>query len=172
LPEFERFDPPLRIGLLGDTHRTSRTKRPLPVELLRGLEGCGLIFHTGDVNARWVLDELGQIAPVRAVGGNNEEEALGQALPLELFFEIGIFTIGLMHGHHAKLTARQNTYDQMRGVVDCAVYGHSHRPEIVERDGLLMVNPGSPTQKRYAPHATFAILTVGATLDARLINLD
>lgn len=139
---------------------------------MQGLEDCDLVLHTGDVNARWVLDELSAIAPLRAVGGNNEEDELDCNLDLELFFEIGAFTIGLMHGHHPKLPARQYTLDRMRGVVDCAVYGHSHRPEIVERDGLLMVNPGSPTQKRYAPHSTFAILTVDTTLDARLIALD
>ena len=162
----------MRLGLVGDTHRTSRAKRPLPVDLLLGLEGCDLICHTGDVNARWVLDELAAIASLRVVGGNNEEDALGQELELEHFFEIGSFTIGLMHGHDPKLTARQHTYDRMRGVVDCAIYGHSHRPEIEERGGLLMINPGSPTQKRHAPHATFAILTVDEALQAQLINLD
>ncbi|CAN5545671.1 metallophosphoesterase family protein [soil metagenome] len=172
MPEFERFEPPMRLGLIGDTHRTSRTKRPLPVDLLLGLEDCDLICHTGDVNARWVLDLLATIAPLRAVGGNNEEDVLGQELGLEHFFEIGSFKIGLMHGHHTKLTARQHTLDRMRGVVDCAIYGHSHRPEIEERDGLLMINPGSPTQKRYAAHTTFAILTVDETLRAQLINLD
>lgn len=162
----------MKLGLVADTHRTSRSKRPLPVDLLLGLEGCDLICHAGDVNARWVLGQLEEIAPLRAVGGNNEEDALEQELELEHFFEIGRFTIGLMHGHHPKLTARQHTYDRMRGIVDCAIYGHSHRPEIEERDGLLMVNPGSPTQKRYAPHATFAILTVDETLQPQLINLD
>lgn len=172
MPEFERFEPPMRLGLVGDTHRTSRTQRPLPVDLLLGLEGCDLICHTGDVNARWVLDELATIAPLRAVVGNNDEDALAEELELEHFFEIGDFTMGVMHGHHPKLTARQHTYDRMRGVVDCVIYGHSHRPEIEERNGLLMINPGSPTQKRYAPHSTFAILTVDATLQAQLINLD
>ncbi len=172
MPEFEKFDAPLRIGLVADTHLTSRTMRPLPPGLLRGLEGCDLIFHAGDINASWVLDELAKIAPVRAVGGNNEEYPFGQELADERFFEIGRFKIGLMHGHHPKLTGRQYTYERMRGVVDCAIYGHSHRPEIEERDGLLMVNPGSPTQKRFAPYSTFAILTVGDTIQAQLINLD
>lgn len=162
----------MRIGVLGDTHRTSRSQRPLPTILMQSLAECDLIFHTGDVNARWVLDELSMLASVRAVSGNNDESDLLRDLALEHFFDVGGLTIGLMHGHHPRLTARQYTYDRLRGVVDCAVYGHSHRPEIVERDGLLMVNPGSPTQRRYAPHATCVILDVGETIDARLITLD
>ena len=142
------------------------------MSLMDGLEGCDLICHAGDINARWVLDTLAEVAPVRAVAGNNEEYPLEVELPLEQYFEIGRFKIGMTHGHHAKLTGRQYTYDRMRGVVDCAIYGHSHRPEVVERDGLLMVNPGSPTQKRFAPHATFAILTVDDTLQAKLVELD
>lgn len=172
MPEFEHLDAPMRIGLVADTHRSSRNMRRLPVALLSGLQGCDLILHAGDVNAPWVLAALGKIAPVRAVRGNNEELPLSETLPLELYFQIGGTTVGLMHGHHAKWTARQNTLDRMRGVVDWVVYGHSHVPEIVEHDGLMMVNPGSPTQKRYQPHSTFAILTVGDTTQAKLIVID
>ena len=172
MPEFERYDPPLRIGLVADTHRSSRNPRPLPVALTSGLEGCDLILHAGDVNAPWVLAALEKIAPVRAVRGNNEELPLSQTLPLELYLQIGDTTVGLMHGSHERLTARRHTLDRMRGVVDCAVYGHSHVPEIVEHDGLMMVNPGSPTQKRYQPHSTFAILAVGDTIQAKLIEID
>lgn len=172
MPEFELFDPPMRIGLVADTHRSSRNMRPLPERLTQGLEECDLICHAGDVSARWVLDVLAEIAPVRAVAGNNEEYPLGNELPCELYLEIGNFKVGMMHGHGSKRTGRQLTYDRMRGMVDCAVYGHSHRPEIVERDGLLMVNPGSPTQKRFAPHATFAILTIDDTMRAQLFDLD
>lgn len=172
MPRFEHLEAPIRIGLVSDTHRSSRNIRPLPAALLEGLEGCDLIFHAGDVNAPWVLDSLEQLAPVRAVVGNNDELPLVQALPLELFFKVDDVSIGLMHGHHPRLTARQNTLDRMRGLVDVAVYGHSHVPEIAEYDGLLMVNPGSPTQKRYQPNATFAILSVGDTAHAKLIVVD
>lgn len=172
MPQFEQLEAPIRIGLVSDTHRSSRNSRPLPAALLDGLEGCDLILHAGDVNAPWVLNALARIAPVRAVVGNNDEPQLGQSLPLECFFRVGDTTLGLMHGHHPRMTARQHTLDRMRGIVDVAVYGHSHVPEIAEYDGLLMVNPGSPTQKRYQPHATFAILSVGDTTQATLIVVD
>mgnify|MGYP001175503110 CR=1 FL=1 len=59
----------------------------------------------------------------------------------------------------------------MRGLVDWVVYGHSHRPMIEERDGLWMVNPGSPTKPRWAPRATWGVLQVGDEIRARIIDL-
>lgn len=171
MPAFERLTVPVRIGVLGDTHRASRNPRALPAEVLRAFAGCDLIFHTGDVNAPWVLRELERIAPVRAVAGNNEEPPLGNNLPLELFFQVGETRIGLMHGHHPRLTAREHTFQRMRGVVDLAIYGHSHVPEYIEREGLWMLNPGSPTQKRYQPTATFAMVTINGGIDVEILPL-
>jgi uncharacterized protein len=162
----------MRIGILGDTHRSSRNPRALPEALLDGLQGCDLIMHLGDVNAPWVLDVLAEIAPVRAVQGNNDEPQLLKCLPWEHFLQIGPHRIGMIHGHGTRYTARKTTLERMRGLVDCAVYGHSHRPEVVERDGLLLVNPGSPTQRRYAPEHTYAMMQVGDQIDAELVILE
>jgi uncharacterized protein len=172
LPEFEALGAPLTIGVVADTHRSSRAARQLPVGMLRGLDGCDLIFHAGDVNARWVLRELEKIAPVWVVRGNNEEQPLSVELPPELYFQAGTHRIGMMHGHQGKRTARENTAAHMRGVVDLAIYGHSHIPEIATRDGLMMVNPGSPTQRRYQPSHTFAIVTIADTIKAKIVTLD
>lgn len=166
MPEFETLSNPITIGVTGDTHRSSRNSRPLPVSLVRALGTCDVIFHTGDVNAPWVLRELERIAPTRAVRGNNEEYPLSDELPVELFFVSGEIRIGLMHGHLPKGTARQNTLQRMSGVVDVGIYGHSHVPEVVRHDDILLVNPGSPTQKRYQPEPTFAIVTVTDTVQA------
>ena len=171
MPEFEQLTVPIRIGLTGDTHRASRNPRALPAAMLRAFAECDVIFHTGDLNAPWVLNELEKVAPVRVVRGNNEEPPLTTTLPIDLYFRAGDVRIGLMHGHHLGKTARQNTLSHMHGVVDLALYGHSHIPEIAEHDGLLMVNPGSPTQKRYQPDHTFAIVTVTDVVHAELHTL-
>jgi putative phosphoesterase len=170
LPPFEELTNPARIGLVGDTHRGVRGA-PLPPALLRGLEGCDYIFHCGDVTALWVLEELARIAPARVVPGNNDYGDWVREAPLTLYFRSGRFTLALTHGHVGRGTARDNTLDQLRNIVDCAIYGHSHRPEIVEREGLLLLNPGSPTQPRWEPDPTYAILTVGDTLQARVVKL-
>lgn len=174
LPEFESLGNPIRIGLVADTHRRN-PKRGLPEGLLAGLEGCNLIFHAGDISERWVLDMLAEVAPVRAVVGNNDSFELLKELPEERIFISGNHRIGLLHGYSdmAKraTTAKVWTLERMRGVVDCAVYGHSHQPEVTEREGLLMVNPGSPTDFRWARGPTYGILEIGEAIRARLIEL-
>jgi uncharacterized protein len=172
LQAFEHLDVPVTIGVVADTHRSSRNPRALPAALLSGLEQCDIIFHAGDVNAPWVLRDLERIAPTRAVRGNNEEPPLGQGLPLDLYFQAGAHRIGMMHGHHPVRTARDNATLHMSGVVDLAIYGHSHIPEVVRRNGMLMINPGSPTQRRYQPHHTFAIVTIADTISAKIVTLD
>lgn len=158
---------------MSDTHLVSPA-RGLPGALIAGLAGCDLILHGGDISRLWVIEALQLIAPVRAVYGNNDP-GLEELLPYELFFQIGEHRIGLIHGHdpigRPRMTAKVLVQDRMRGQVDCVVYGHSHRPEITERDRLLMVNPGSPTQPRWEPRPTYAIMEVGTAISARLITL-
>lgn len=170
MPEFETFDAPLTVGLVSDTHLHNQRQQRLPRRLLDGLAGCDLILHGGDVTERWVLDVLAELAPVRAVAGNGDE-ALPE-LPLELLFAFGDFTVGLMHGHEGQGIARDNAYTRMHGQVDCVVYGHSHRPEIATRFGLLMINPGSPTRRRWEPRHSYGILRVTDRLEPELIDWD
>jgi hypothetical protein len=139
--------------------------------MLDGLHGCDLILHAGDVTEDWVLELLEAIAPLRVVAGNGDARMPG--LPTTLYFRFGEHTVGLMHGHLGGGTARESAFNAMHGCVDCVVYGHSHRPEIVTREGLLMVNPGSPSRRRWAPRHSYGILRVtDESLDPELFNLD
>jgi putative phosphoesterase len=144
----------------------------LPDDLLDGLEGCDLILHLGDLNAHWVLEQLGEIAPVRAVHGNNDEPDLMRKLPRERIFQIGRWKIGMLHGHGPpRTTAKQVVRESMLGRVDCAVYGHSHRADDSEFEGMRMVNPGSPTQPRWVPARTFGIMRIDDEIDVTIFDL-
>lgn len=170
---FETLPWPATIGLVADTHLIN-PERSLPPALIEGLRACDVIFHAGDVSADWVLERLARIAPVHAVRGNNDAD-LVKALRFERFFRSGPHRIGLIHGHdragRPRFTAKLVAQERMSGQVDCVVYGHSHRPEVEEREGLLMVNPGSPTQPRWAPRPTYGIMEVGKRIQARIIAL-
>jgi putative phosphoesterase len=172
LREFEQLSWPCRIGLVADTHLVR--PHPLPERLVEGLAACDLIFHAGDINREWVIVALARVAPVRAVVGNNDA-GLERMLPEERYFQCGEHRIGLLHGWSPNasrpVTAKVWTMERMRGVVDCAVYGHSHRAEVAQREGLLMVNPGSPTQPRWAPRPTYGILEVRDGISARIVAL-
>jgi putative phosphoesterase len=151
---------PARIGLVADTHRRSGSPVGLPLELLRSFEICDLILHAGDFNSMAVFDELAGVAPTRGVHGNNDEVDVLRELPARRYFEVGTKRIGLLHGHQGGRTAREAAIAAVQGAVDCAIYGHSHMPDYSCENGLLLVNPGSPTQRRRAPNRSFAIMTI------------
>jgi uncharacterized protein len=143
-------------------------------EVLAGLDACDLIFHAGDINRAWVLERLRELAPVRAVVGNNDDDELQATLPVMRLFLAGTHRIGLIHGHtpisRKRQTAISVTSEQMAGLVDCAIYGHSHKPDDSVRAGLRMVNPGSATWPRWEPQPSYAIVEIAEQIDVRIVR--
>jgi uncharacterized protein len=148
-----------------------RGARRLPDECVRRLEAADLIVHGGDFVAIGVLEDLRRLGPVDAVHGNMDEPALRSLLPAERIVEAGGARIGVVHdggpreGREARLVAR---FPSCHAVV----YGHSHLPQIADHDGVLILNPGSPTERRRAPAHTLIELEVGPNrLVPRLVEL-
>jgi putative phosphoesterase len=55
---------------------------------------------------------------------------------------------------------------------DVVLYGHSHMPMLSGHDSMLLLNPGSPTQKRFAPYRSYGILEIGETIEARIVPVE
>ena len=165
---FETFPTPITIGVVADTHlRSSRVA--LPRALVDGLAGVDLILHAGDIVTEDALGLFEQLAPVRAVAGNNDEPSLKAGLPLRRFLRLGPFRLGMLHGHGAgRLTARQAAEQTMAPLVDIVVFGHSHRAVRERLGDVLLFNPGSPTDPRWEPRASFGLLHVGDGVDAEI----
>ena len=169
--ERRRFEPPLRIGVIGDTHIYPRSRRQLPdavIELFQRADP-GLIVHLGDVNTRSVLDDLAYLAPLIAVHGNNDDDELQVLLPRETSFTVGVHRFGVIHGHGGR-SARQVARETFAGKEDCALFGHSHQPLIEQVGDLLLFNPGSATDRRWHDHFGVGIIDVTAErIDPELI---
>ncbi len=149
----------VRIGVLADTHIPSRA-RDLPSSVYRQLERVDLILHAGDILTFEVLDRLAQFAPVHAVLGNNDVRFIGEALPLTREIEVEARRLGLVHVAGPR-TGRERRLRRMFPRADCVVFGHSHIPwSSRAEDGLLLFNPGSPTDKRAQPAFTMGMLEV------------
>lgn len=149
-----------KIGVVSDTHIPSRS-RTLPKALMEGISGVDLIIHAGDLLKDYVLYELEEIAPVEAVAGNNDDEYIRSMLPNKKIIKAGRFKIGITHGYGRgsnTLYAALATF--MRDSVDCVVFGHSHIPFNERVNGILCVNPGSPTDKRSQKHYSYGIIKV------------
>jgi putative phosphoesterase len=150
------------IGLISDTHGLLRP------EVLPALEGCEVVLHAGDVGSREILEALKAVGPVHAVRGNTDRGALGQSLPLTEFVEVGGVTLCMIH------ILEELDLDPVAAGVDVVVYGHTHRPRVDEREGVLFVNPGSCGPRRFDLPVTISRLSVGPTgdLSVRLVPLE
>ena len=142
---------PLAV-VIADTHMPRRA-RALPEGLIPHLERADLILHAGDLMDSALLDELAEYAPVRAVRGNLDPPDLPETLEF-VFGGIGVAMIhdsGRRQGRRRRLRRR---FPEARVVI----FGHSHIPFLEDACGLMLLNPGSPTDRRRQLRHTFALL--------------
>ena len=141
-------------AVIADTHVARRAKA-LPEGLLPYLERAALILHAGDLMDPDLLDDLAAFAPLRAVRGNLDPP--DARLPETLQFGFGGARIAMIHDSGRKQGRRERMrrrFPEARVVV----FGHSHIPWLEDEGGLLLLNPGSPTDRRRQPEHTFALL--------------
>ncbi len=146
---------PLAV-VIADTHIPRRAKE-LPETLLPHLGHADLILHAGDLMDASLIEELESYAPTLAVRGNLDPP--DGRLPEVREFEFGGVRIAMVHDSGSR-RGRRNRMRRRFPNARAVVFGHSHIP-LLEDDGeLLLLNPGSPTDKRRQPEFTFAILRV------------
>ncbi len=162
----------MRLAIISDTH-LPRGARALPPACVERLRGADAILHAGDLIEPSVLEYFESLGPpVHVVRGNVDSAALQARLPLTRIVEAAGARIAMIHdagpagGRLAHLRARFPN-------ADAVVFGHSHLPLLEERDGFAIFNPGSPTERRRAPHHTMGIATVHhARVTFELVELD
>ncbi len=149
-----------RVGLISDTHGLLR---PEAVGFLRN---CDVIVHAGDIGNPAVLVDLSVVAPVIAVRGNNDSGPWARAVPEFEVLPVGDVLIYVLHD------LEELGVDPKASGFRVVVSGHSHRPSIDDRDGVLYVNPGSAGPRRFKlPIAVAELLITGASVQARIVEL-
>ncbi len=150
----------MRIGVISDTHGLLR---PQAVDALQGVD---LIIHAGDVGSQEILDNLGEIAPVWAVRGNTDRGEWARRLPLSEMVAAGEVQLYLLHDLHTL-----DLEPQAAGFA-AVIFGHSHRPHLEKKNGVLYLNPGSAGPRRFTLPVTLALLQVqGQTLQTEFVTL-
>jgi hypothetical protein len=137
------------IGVISDTHGLLR---PEAVEALRGVDH---IIHAGDIGAPEVLASLAEIAPITAVRGNNDKGAWAARIPATAVFEAPGLRLYVLHD------VNELDLDPAVAGFSVVVAGHSHRPSLDERDGVLFFNPGSAGPRRFRLPISIGRLHVG-----------
>jgi putative phosphoesterase len=156
----------MRIGVISDTHGL------FDRAIAHHFAGVDHILHAGDIGRRDVIEQLEQIAPVTAVSGNVDGfEASG--FPLEQVIKLAGYRIALYHRLYekGKLTRDGASFLERTSPAIC-VYGHTHRPKVEWREGLLLFNPGSAGPKRFhLPRAIGLLLFHNKTIEPQHITL-
>jgi len=135
-------------------------------EALVALRGSNLIIHAGDIGKPEVLQALKLLAPVVAIRGNNDRAPWANHIPDVLELLVNGIRICVVHDVNEL---------ESRSVADfkAVVSGHSHKPNLATKDGVLFVNPGSAGPRRFKlPTAVARIRLRDGKVRARIINLS
>lgn len=128
---------PATIGVISDTHGLLRP------EAVAALQDCGLILHAGDIGKPDVLAALQEIAPVRAIRGNNDTDEWAAELPEREIITIDNVQIYMLHD------VKELDIDPNRAGHNIVISGHSHKPSIEKRAGVIFLNPGAAGPHRF-----------------------
>ncbi|MFQ5960012.1 MAG: metallophosphoesterase family protein [Candidatus Methylomirabilales bacterium] len=149
------------VGVISDTHGLLRP------EAVTELEGSELIIHAGDIGDPEILKELKRIAPVIAVRGNSDKGGWANELPETEVVSIGEVHVYVLHDMYAL------DLDPVAAGFAAVITGHSHRPKVEEKEGVVFLNPGSAGPRRFNLPVSLARLHIGdGRLDTEIVELD
>ncbi len=147
------------VGVISDTHGLLRP------QVIEALSGSDFIIHAGDIGSIDVIDQLANIAPVTAIRGNVDKPLLEDAFAEEEVLELDDLHIYIIHN------ICDLNLDPLSSGFKVVVSGHSHKPNIERRDGVLYVNPGSAGPRRFSLPIAIATLEVNeGSANAKIIE--
>lgn len=149
------------IGVISDTHGLIRR------EAIEALTGCEIIIHAGDIGSPDVVDQLREIAPVYAVRGNVDYGDWIKPFPEKEVVRFNNTSFYVLHD------IAELDIDPVTAEINAVITGHSHRPNIEQRDGVLFFNPGSAGPRRHSLPVSLGKVSVeNACLRGEIIELD
>jgi uncharacterized protein len=137
-----------RIGIISDTHGLLRP------EAINQLAGTDHIIHAGDIGAPEVIEGLRKIAPTTAIRGNIDAGEWAKDYPDTELVVLGGRVLYVLHN------LKGIELDPAASGIEIVVSGHSHRPNIMTKDSVLYVKPGSAGPRRFKLPIALAFLTL------------
>ncbi len=139
----------MRVGVIADTHGLLRP------EVLPAFKGVDHILHAGDVGDPGILARLRELAPVTAIRGNIDRTGPCAQFPAEEYLTLAGVNLYMLHDVHTL------SLDPGAADVQAVIFGHSHKPLVEHRRGVLFFNPGAAGPRRFTLPITVGLLTIG-----------
>ena len=162
----------MRIGVISDTHISDQAK-DIPQAILEDFKNVDIIIHVGDLVDLSVIDKLSAVCKnIKAVHGNMDPHDVRKKFPEKEIITIGNYRIGIMHGNGPPLGLIGLLESSFKNDnVNLIIFGHSHTPLVEKRGDILFFNPGSPTDKLFAPYNSYGIIEINDKIEAKIIRL-
>lgn len=162
----------MKIVVLSDTHIPVSAK-DLPDKIYEDIKSADLLLHAGDIVSLGFFNKLkGISARIEAVCGNMDEPELKKILSRKKIVKANKRTIGLIHGWGSPSgimeIARREFQEEKPDII---IFGHSHQPVCLQKEGALFFNPGSPTDKVFSSSNSYGIIMINDHINAKIISL-
>jgi putative phosphoesterase len=136
-------------------------------EVLDALSGSNVIIHAGDVGGPEIIDRLRAIAPVFAVRGNVDTPAWADTLPDAQTVPVGMHSFYVLHN------ILELPIDPAKAGIAAVIFGHSHKPSIETRKGVVYLNPGSAGPRRFKlPICVARVEVSGTRIEPTIVALN
>lgn len=158
------------IGVLSDTHIPERADE-IPEPVFQTFNGVDMILHAGDLVSLEVMEQLEEIAPTHCVQGNMDRY-YGLDIPKRDIITADGIKLGLDHGEvYPRGDTQQLKYIALEMGVEVLITGHTHWAFIKKVDGILLLNPGTPTVPRMSDPSVMLLKIENKTIDTRIIKI-
>jgi len=162
----------MKIGVISDTHIPEKGG-DLPQIILDEFKKVDMVIHAGDLADLSVLNRLKSVCGnVKAVCGNMDSDEVKEKLPKKEILKLGNFMVGVMHGWgppSGLINLLTSVFKDAN--LDMIIFGHSHSTFNEKIGRTIFFNPGSPTDKVFAPYNSYGIIEINDKIKARIIKI-
>jgi hypothetical protein len=147
----------MRIAVISDTHLDQPT--PWFEEMYeRHLAQADWLLHCGDVTGRGLLEYVERHPGFYGVAGNMDGRPVDGELPPTRVVELDGLRVGMAHGYGYGHPIARTLARAFAGRADLVCFGHTHRFEWVEHEGVRVLNPGSFCVPKQGDRPGFALV--------------